>query len=110
MNELIFAGFCFLGSLFCLISTLGLFRFPDLYSRLHAAGITPSLGLLFLLLAGFGFFPLLWMAGYLVLMITVNFLTSPLTAHLIARTAYLAGIPLGKKAVRDEGRSKRSSL
>ena len=46
------------GSIFILIGALGLVRLPDFYTRMHAAGVTDTLGaelLLFgmMLLAGF---------------------------------------------------------
>ncbi|NSM56191.1 cation:proton antiporter [Wolbachia endosymbiont of Atemnus politus] len=47
-------GFIFilLGACLVIISTIGVIRFPDFYTRLHAAGITDSSGAI-LLLVGF---------------------------------------------------------
>ncbi len=92
--ELLGAILAFLGSLFMLVSAIGLLRFPDIYTRIHASSVAPSLGLLLLLGAVFCFFPILWMAGLVLLIILVNFLTVPLTAHLIARVSYLTGLSL----------------
>ncbi|MGL9718140.1 MAG: monovalent cation/H(+) antiporter subunit G [Wolbachia sp.] len=44
--------FIFLGACLVIISTIGVIRFPDFYTRLHAAGITDSSGAM-LLLVGF---------------------------------------------------------
>jgi len=110
MIELAAAILCLMGCLVMLISTLGLFRFPDIYTRIHATGVAPSLGLLLLLLAAFLFFPGWWMFGYLVVMITINFLTSPLAAHLIARAAYQSGLPLCEGSKCDEGIRGEQSL
>ncbi|NSX83480.1 cation:proton antiporter [Wolbachia endosymbiont of Atemnus politus] len=41
-----------LGACLVIISTIGVIRFPDFYTRLHAAGITDSSGAI-LLLVGF---------------------------------------------------------
>lgn len=33
-----------LGGLFCITGAVGLFRFPDVYTRMHAAGVTDTMG------------------------------------------------------------------
>lgn len=43
--------FLLLGSLCNIIVGVGLFRFPDFYSRMHATGITDSLGTGFIIVA-----------------------------------------------------------
>jgi len=108
MIPLIGAVSCLIGSLLMLISAVGLFRFPDIYTRIHATGIAPSLGLIMLLIGAGCFFPSFWIIGFIFLMITINFLTSPLTAHLIARAAYRAGLPLWGGSVRDEFKFEES--
>ena len=42
--NLVSAGLLAAGSIFVLIGAFGLIRFPDFYTRLHAAGITDTLG------------------------------------------------------------------
>ena len=42
--NLISAGLLAAGSIFVLIGAFGLIRLPDFYTRLHAAGITETLG------------------------------------------------------------------
>ena len=42
--NLISAGLLAAGSIFVLIGAFGLVRLPDFYTRLHAAGITDTLG------------------------------------------------------------------
>ncbi|MDG7056114.1 MAG: monovalent cation/H(+) antiporter subunit G [Wolbachia endosymbiont of Meromenopon meropis] len=41
--------FIFLGIFLVIISTIGIFRFPDFYTRLHAVSITDSGGAMLLL-------------------------------------------------------------
>ena len=94
--ELLGAIFSLMGSLLMLVSAIGLLRFPDIYTRIHASSVAPSLALLLLLAAAICFFPTLWTAGFVILLILINFLTVPLTAHLIARVSYLTGLPLWK--------------
>lgn len=43
--EIISAGLLFAGAFFYLAGTLGLLRFPDVYSRLHALAKADNLGL-----------------------------------------------------------------
>lgn len=45
MRELLGAGFIFLGIIFFIASTIGLLRFPDVYTRLHALTKADNVGL-----------------------------------------------------------------
>lgn len=81
-----------LGSGFSLLAALGILRFPDLYTRLHAAtkaGVV-GVGLVLLGLASAaldGATALRALGGIIFLV-----LTSPVSAHLLARAAYAAGL------------------
>ena len=85
-------AFVVAGVVLLLAGSLGLVRFPDLYSRMHAAGKCDTLGPL-LLLTGLavhqGFelasVKLLIVAGFI-------FITSPTATHAIARAAYRNGL------------------
>lgn len=81
-----------LGLAFVLIGTIGVLRFPDFYTRLHAAGVTDTLGAELMLLglilqADSGF-----TAAKLVLIGLFLFLTSPTATHALANAAYTAGL------------------
>ena len=88
----------FAGLFFVLAGTLGVLRLPDFYTRLHAAGITDTLGaelILFglILQAGFSQMSLkLLIVGFFL------FITSPTATHAVAHAAYKAGLKpkLGK--------------
>ncbi|MEO1042387.1 MAG: monovalent cation/H(+) antiporter subunit G [Pseudomonadota bacterium] len=76
------------GGLFTIIGAVGVLRFPDFYTRIHAAGVTDTLGadliLLGLLLQAPGF-----MVGIKLFIILALFLlTSPVATHSIAHAAY----------------------
>lgn len=87
------------GGAFVLIGTLGIVRFPDVYSRMHAAGITDTLG------SGLLFAGMMMQAGFT--LITVKLLlvyafllfTSPASTYALANAAYNRGLQplLGKK-------------
>lgn len=75
------------GGVLSLIGGVGLLRFPDFYTRLHAAGITDTLCAL-LIVSG-----LLVSAGLslltvkLVLILLFLLLTAPIATHALARAA-----------------------
>ncbi|MBW8730735.1 MAG: monovalent cation/H(+) antiporter subunit G [Terrabacter sp.] len=77
-----------LGSFLCMAGAVGLIRFPDTLSRLHAATKPQTLGLI-LILAGLASTLRTWAAvTTLVLLAATQFFTSPVSAHLVARAAY----------------------
>lgn len=82
-------GVCLLlGSFLCLAGAVGLIRFPDTLSRLHAATKPQTLGLI-LILAGLALTLRTWAAlTTLVLLAATQFFTSPVSAHLVGRAAY----------------------
>lgn len=80
-----------LGSFLCLAGAIGLVRFPDTLSRLHAATKPQTLGLI-LVLVGLALILRTWAAvTTLVLVAATQFFTSPVTAHLAGRAAYRHG-------------------
>ena len=85
-------AFLVLGSLFVIVGALGLIRMPDFYTRMHAAGITDTLGADMILLG------LMLQAGLslvtvkLVLIGAFLFFTSPTSTHAIANAAFTAGL------------------
>jgi multicomponent Na+:H+ antiporter subunit G len=77
----------FLGAFFILVSAIGLLRFPDLYTRMHATTKATSFGLLLLILGTAIFFNtgMVWLKS--VLVIIFIYLTAPLASHSIAQSA-----------------------
>lgn len=86
------------GLFFVLAGTLGVLRLPDFFTRLHAAGMTDTLGAELILIG------LIIQAGFsqmsLKLLLVAFFLlmTSPTATHAVANAAYQAGLKplLGK--------------
>ena len=75
------------GSVFALIGSIGIVRMPDVFTRLHAAGITDTLGAAGVLLglalkAGFSL-----LLGKLLLMLAFLLLLNPTACHALARAA-----------------------
>lgn len=83
-----------IGTFFILSSSIGIFRFPDVYTRLHAATKSPTLGSMCVLLATFLFLygTQQIVSGKLLLAILFVFITSPIGSHLLSRAAHARGI------------------
>ena len=81
-------GVCFiLGALLILTGGVGILRFPDFFTRMHAAGITETLATSLILIG------LMLMAGWgmvmfkLVLILLFIMFTSPTASHALAKSA-----------------------
>jgi multicomponent Na+:H+ antiporter subunit G len=82
-----------LGCAFYLAGTVGLLRFPDVYSRLHALTKADNLGLL-LVCAGLAVLAASWRVALLLGSIWIlGLLAATVSAYLIARHARHAGAP-----------------
>jgi len=83
------------GSMFSLLAAVGILRLPDLYTRMHAASkagaVGAGLALIAVALVSFNA-PVILRAFLGVIFLL---LTTPVSAHLLARAAYKAGIRPG---------------
>jgi multicomponent Na+:H+ antiporter subunit G len=100
--DAISAGFLVLGGILSLAAGLGLVRFPDALSRLHAATKPQILGLIFIL-AAIALEDRNW-STLLVLAPILLFqaLTAPISAHMVGRAAYRTGNFRGDILIADE--------
>jgi multicomponent Na+:H+ antiporter subunit G len=76
------------GAALCLTAGLGLVRFPDVLSRMHAGTKPQVLGVLLVMIGGAirlsG-----WSAAWMLLLVAAfQLLTAPVSAHMISRVAY----------------------
>ena len=82
------------GTFFLLMGAIGLLRFPDFYTRMHAAGKCDTLGSL-LVLTGLAFYSGFTLTSVKILVIALFILvTSPTATHAIARAAFRHNLPL----------------
>lgn len=104
ISELVVIILIVIGTIFSFLSGIGLIRFPDVYSRAHAASKSASLGVLATLFGTFLYFLLKdeYISIRLILGILFVFLTSPVVAHLVNRSAYRSNVPLAKESVQDD--------
>lgn len=79
------------GLFFCAVGVLGIIRFPDVYSRIHASGKVSSLGIIGILI-GTG---ILMPQTALELIVLGLFLlvSAPVASHTIALAAHRQGVP-----------------
>ncbi|HHG90175.1 MAG TPA: monovalent cation/H(+) antiporter subunit G [Devosia sp.] len=87
-----FAGILLLiGALFSLLAAVGILRLPDLYTRMHAASKAGTMGSGLMLIA----IAVIAFDGPVILRALVGvvflLLTTPVSAHLLARAAYMVG-------------------
>jgi multicomponent Na+:H+ antiporter subunit G len=92
------------GSSFAFLAALGVLRMPDVFTRMQASTKASTLGLGCLLIGAALQFGDLASVVRVVSIGAFTFLTTPVSAHVIARASYLADIPLWAGTVLDERR------
>jgi len=97
------------GSAFTLLATIGVLRFPDLYTRMHAASKAGAVGGGMILLA----VAFVSLDGSVALRAVVGaaflLLTTPVSAHLLARASHRTQSRAGSIMVLDELKSTVAS-
>ena len=77
-----------LGAFLCLTAGLGLVRFPDVLTRMHAGTKPQVLGVLLIML-GAAIRLQGWSATWMLLLVAAfQMLTAPVSAHMVSRVAY----------------------
>lgn len=86
--DILSGTFLFAGAFLVVTGALGLFSFPDFFSRMHACGVTDTLG------AGFILFGLMLQAEgnwlviiKLIFIVLFIWITSPTASHALAKAA-----------------------
>jgi multicomponent Na+:H+ antiporter subunit G len=81
-----------LGSFFIVVGAIGIVRMPEIYTRMHAASVTDTLGVGFLILgmclqAGFSLVTL-----KLLFLVGLFFFTGPVVTHALAQACLHEGV------------------
>lgn len=84
--------FLLTGGFFCMVGSIGLLRMPDFYTRMHAASVTETLGVGFLLLGLMLLAGLTLVTVKLVMIGILIFFVSPTVSHALARAAFFRGV------------------
>lgn len=86
--DVVSAVLLLVGAFLALVAAIGILRFPDLLTRMHAATKPQVLGLL-LIIVGLGLrLRSPTVVGMLALIVIFQLLTAPVSAHMIGRTAF----------------------
>jgi len=80
-----------LGAAFTLLATIGVVRLPDLYTRMHAASKAGAVGGGLILLAVAVLSQDAAISMRAIIGVLFVLLTTPVSAHLLARASYLTG-------------------
>jgi multicomponent Na+:H+ antiporter subunit G len=96
IGEIIGGALIAIGAFFYLVGAIGIYRMPDVFTRMHAAGISDTAGA-GLLIAG-----MMCLAGFtlvsvkLAIILGVILFTSPIATHALAQAALHEGLePVG---------------
>lgn len=95
-TELLLSVLIILGSALVFLGSIGLVKLPDFYTRLHAPTKATTLGMGALLIASL-LFKLVESGSFSfhqVLITIFLFITAPITAHMLAKTALHLEVPL----------------
>lgn len=104
MMEILTGVLWIVGSVFALLAAVGVLRMPDVFTRMQASTKASTLGLGCLAI---GAALQLGDAAAAIRLLSIGvflLFTTPVSAHVIARAAYRAGLPLWGGTVLDERR------
>jgi multicomponent Na+:H+ antiporter subunit G len=90
---IITSGLClFIGSFLCISGGIGILRFPDFYTRMHAAGVTDTLGSGMILIGLMVLSTDFLVFAKLVMVLLLTLLVGPTTSHVLAKAALHNGL------------------
>lgn len=89
-------GLMLVGALLALLAAIGLNRFPDIFSRMHAATKPATLGTALIMVGAALEVPDAGDVLKLLLVVLLQFITAPVGGHLIGRSVYRAGTEVGE--------------
>ena len=86
--SIVSGAFLIAGTLLTMIGGIGVVRFPDLMSRMHAAAKAPTLGLLLIAIGAAIQIRTAHAIATLVLVVILQLLTSPVATHMLGRASH----------------------
>ncbi len=98
-----------IGAAFSLIAALGLVRFPDVYTRMHAASKAGTLGSGVVLIALGIYSDDIGTLSRSIAGVIFFLLTAPISAHLLAKASYAVGYKMSELSVADEMKTSESN-
>jgi multicomponent Na+:H+ antiporter subunit G len=101
--------FLLIGSFLCFSGAIGLLRFPDFYTRMHAAGVTDTLGAGMILVGLMILSTDLLVLAKLVMVLLLTLLIGPTTSHVLAKAAFHNGLMPKNLNNQEENDNKETS-
>lgn len=101
------AALLLVGAILAIIGTIGVLRFPDFYTRLHAASVTDTAAAT-LAIVGMALLAPSWAIVFKLAVVWLFlFLTGPTSSHALANAAHTAGLQplIGRLGDEDGGAS-----
>jgi len=95
-----------IGAIFMFLAALGVLRMPDLYMRLQSNTKSATFGVGFIMLGAAVHFEEFAISIRALAILLFIFVTSPVAAHLLGRSAYIAGAPLWEGTLSDDLKGK----
>ena len=90
--EISSALFLLIGSFLCISGGVGILRFPDFYTRMHAAGVTDTLATAMILIGLILHNPVFLIDIKLMIILLMTIFISPTASHALANAALLNGL------------------
>jgi multicomponent Na+:H+ antiporter subunit G len=106
MSEILIIILMAIGGALMLLAGVGILRMPDLFTRMHVATKSATLGVGCVLTAVAIFFADVGVLTRALLVVLFFFLTAPVGAHLLGRAGYIVGTPLWHGTKWDELKGK----
>jgi len=85
------------GSLIMITGTVGLLKFPDFYTRMHATGKCDTLGQIMIIVGCMIYEGFTFITIKLLLVSAFYLLAGPTGTHALMKAAYASGLPVWKK-------------
>lgn len=86
-----------IGAVFAVVTVLGQLRFPDLYTRIHAAAVVLTISAVFVTLGTAIYVWEFFLSAKIILIGTFFLFSNPMATHAIARASYKREIALPKE-------------
>lgn len=100
--DFVSAGFLFVGIFFMFLGAVGIVRFPDCYSKMHASSKCTTLGLTGMLLAACLHLGDTIVVSKAIVTVIFTFVAMPIGSHLLAKAAHHVGAPMWDRTIGDE--------
>ena len=98
------------GAFFILVAGIGTLRMPDVFTRMHAITKAGTVGVgLSMAAVGVHFAGDIEIVARAAAVVAFTFLTSPASAQMIGRAAYMLGVPMASASARDDLRDEDPS-